>query len=199
VTELVTGLDLVHLQIAIAEGKRLPFSQEEIALRGHAMEVRVYAEDPESGFLPSPGKITRLLRPGGPGIREDEGVYEGWEVPTEYDPMLSKLIAYAPDRATAIARLGCAIDEYVVGGIRTNLKLLRRILNDADFQAAQIDTGYLDRLLAKPMPKSAEAAESSADAAAIAAVLFATPAAAPPTSRAQTPWQHDALDRGLRR
>jgi acetyl-CoA carboxylase, biotin carboxylase subunit len=203
VTELVTGLDLVHLQIAVAEGKPLPFTQEQIALRGHAMEVRVYAEDPESGFLPSPGKITRLLRPGGPGIREDEGVYEGWEVPTEYDPMLSKLIAYAPDRATAIARLGCALDEYVIGGIRTNLKLLRRILDDADFQAARIDTDYLDRLLAAPAPLSPDAATAavtdSAGVAAIAAVLFTAPAAAPTTTRAQTPWQHEALRRGLRR
>jgi acetyl-CoA carboxylase biotin carboxylase subunit len=162
--------------------------------------VRVYAEDPETGFLPSPGRITRLLRPGGPGIREDEGVYEGWEVPTEYDPMLSKLIAFAPDRATAIARLGCAIDEYVIGGIRTNLKLLRRILDDADFQAARIDTGYLDRLLAKPATEGAEAAAAdSAEAAAIAAVLFDAPAAAPIATQAQTPWQHDALRKGLRR
>jgi acetyl-CoA carboxylase biotin carboxylase subunit len=200
VTELVTGLDLVHLQIAIAEGKPLPFTQDEISMRGHALEVRVYAEDPEAGFLPSPGRITRLLRPGGPGIREDEGVYEGWEVPTEYDPMLSKLIAFAPDRATAIARLGCAIDEYVIGGIRTNLKLLRRILDDADFQAARIDTGYLDRLLAKPATEGAEAAAAdSAEAAAIAAALFDAPAAAPIATQAQTPWQHDALRKGLRR
>jgi acetyl-CoA carboxylase biotin carboxylase subunit len=199
VTELVTGLDLVHLQIAIAEGKPLPFTQDEVTLRGHALEVRVYAEDPENGFLPSPGRIARLLRPGGPGIREDEGVYEGWEVPTEYDPMLSKLIAYAPDRPTAIARLGCALDEYVVGGIRTNLKLLRRILDDADFQAARIDTGYLDRLLVKAVPEiTAAAAEGSAEAAAIAAVLFAAPAGAPSQTKSQTPWQRDALQQGLR-
>jgi acetyl-CoA carboxylase biotin carboxylase subunit len=163
------------------------------------MEVRVYAEDPENGFLPSPGRIVRLLRPGGPGIREDEGVYEGWEVPTEYDPMLSKLIAYAPDRAMAIARLGCALDEYVIGGIRTNLKLLRRILDDADFQASRIDTGYLDRLLAKAAPEITEAAEGSAEAAAIAAVLFAAPAGAPSQTKAQTPWQRDALQQRLRR
>jgi acetyl-CoA carboxylase biotin carboxylase subunit len=163
------------------------------------MEVRVYAEDPENGFLPSPGRIARLLRPGGPGIREDEGVYEGWEVPTEYDPMLSKLIAHAPDRAMAIARLGCAIDEYVIGGIRTNLKLLRRILDDADFQAARIDTSYLDRLLAEPSPESAVGAQESTEAAAIAAVLFAAPAAAPTTTKAQTSWQREALRQGLRR
>jgi acetyl-CoA carboxylase biotin carboxylase subunit len=197
VTELVTGLDLVHLQIAIAEGKPLPFSQDEITLRGHAIEVRVYAEDPETGFLPSPGRITRLLRPGGPGIREDEGVYEGWVVPTEYDPMLSKLVAFAPDRATAIARLGCAIDEYVIGGIRTNLKLLRRILDDADFQAARIDTGYLDRLLAQPA--ASDVPTDTAEAAAIAAVQLEAPTAAPAATTVQSPWQRDAIQQGLRR
>jgi acetyl-CoA carboxylase biotin carboxylase subunit len=108
------------------------------------------------------------------------------------------LIAYAPDRATAIARLGCAIDEYVIGGIRTNLKLLRRILNDPDFQAARIDTGYLDRLLGKPASESAGAVDGTAEAAAIAAVLFAAPAATPAPKQIETPWQRDALRQGLR-
>ena len=197
VTEMVTGLDLVHLQIAVAEGRPLPFTQEQIQLRGHAIEVRIYAEDPETGFLPSPGRITRLMRPGGPGIREDEGVYEGWEVPTDYDPMLSKLIAYAPDRATAIARLCCALDEYVIGGIRTNLQLLRRILGEADFRMARIDTGYLDRLLAQPTP-AAPAADGTSDAAAIAAMLFETPAAAPTATAQQTAWQRQARLEGMR-
>jgi acetyl-CoA carboxylase, biotin carboxylase subunit len=196
---LVTGLDLVHLQIAIAEGKPLPFTQDEITLRGHALEVRVYAEDPETGFPPSPGKITRLVRPGGPGIREDEGVYEDWEVPTEYDPMLSKLIAFAPDRATAIARLGCALDEYVVGGIRTNLKLLRRILNDPNFRAARIDTGYLDRLLVQPVERNAESATHTAEAAMMAgAILSIASAPAPAANHTERPWQQLALQRGLR-
>ena len=199
VTEMVTGLDLVHLQIAVAEGKPLPFTQEQVVLRGHAIEVRVYAEDPETGFLPSPGRITRLLRPGGPGIREDEGVYEGWEVPTDYDPMLSKLIAYAPDRATAIARLGCALDAYVIGGIRTNLQLLRRILGDADFQAARIDTGYLDRLLADRLPAQPAAPRATVDAAAIAAVLFEPPKESIAAPASQTPWQRRAREQGLRR
>jgi acetyl-CoA carboxylase, biotin carboxylase subunit len=201
VTELVTGLDLVHLQIAVAEGKPLPFTQDDIHLRGHAIEVRVYAEDPETNFLPSPGKITRLVRPGGPGIREDEGVYEGWEVPTEYDPMLSKLIAFAPDRATAITRLGCAIDEYVIGGIRTNLHLLRRILGDDDFRGARIDTGYLDRLLARPIPSDGESATDTAEAAAMAAAFLATIDTAPPplTNHAPRAWQQHALVQGLRK
>jgi acetyl-CoA carboxylase biotin carboxylase subunit len=111
--------------------------------------------------------------------------------------MLSKLVAHAPDRAAAIARLGCAIDEYVIGGIRTNLKLLRRILDDADFQAARIDTGYLDRLLAKSAPESVDREQGSIAAAAIAAVLFTAPPAAPAMSKSQTPWQRDALQQGL--
>src|SRR5271169_924987 len=131
VTELVTGLDLVHLQIRIAQSEPLPLAQDDIQLRGHAIECRVYAEDPDNGFFPSPGRITRLLQPGGPGIREDCGIYEGWVVPMDYDPMLSKLIAYAPTREQAIARLLRALDEYVIGGIRTNLGLFKRILSDA--------------------------------------------------------------------
>ena len=171
VTELVTGLDLVQLQIRIAQGEALPFKQDEIRLRGHAMECRVYAEDPDQGFFPSPGKITRLLQPGGPGIREDSGIYEGWVVPLEYDPMLSKLIAYAPTRDTAIARLLRALDEYVIGGIRSNLGLFRRILSDADFQASRIDTGYLDRLLSSK-DDSAQTDKGSEAIATLAAAIF---------------------------
>jgi acetyl-CoA carboxylase biotin carboxylase subunit len=149
VTELVTGLDLVQMQIRVAEGEPLPLRQEDVRLRGHAIECRVYAEDWENGYMPSPGKITRLVQPGGPGIREDCGVDEGWTVPLEYDPMLSKLVAYAATREGAIERMLRALGEYVVGGIRTNLGLFERVLRDGDFRAGRIDTGYLDRLLAE--------------------------------------------------
>ncbi len=156
VTELITGLDLVYLQIAIAGGETLPFTQEDISLRGHAIECRIYAEDHENGFMPSPGTITRLIQPSGPGIREDSGIYEGWTVPMDYDPMLSKLIAYAPTRALAIARMRRALAEYAIGGIRTNLGLFRRILEDPDFAAGRLDTGYLDRLLVEKPGASIE-------------------------------------------
>jgi len=175
VTELVTGLDLVHLQLRIASGEKLPFRQEDIALRGHAIECRVYAEDPENNFFPSPGKITKLLRPSGPGVREDSGVYEGWTVPLDYDPMLAKLIVYAGDRATAIARMQRALDEYFIGGIKTNLPLFRRILQHPDFVAARIDTGFLDRLLATKADVSKET-EAVAQIAAVSAALFAATA-----------------------
>jgi acetyl-CoA carboxylase biotin carboxylase subunit len=172
VTELVTGLDLVHLQLRIAAGEKLPFRQEDVTLRGHAIECRIYAEDPENNFFPSPGKITKLLRPSGPGVREDSGVYEGWRVPLDYDPMLSKLVVYAPDRATAIARMKRALDEYFVGGIKTNLPLFRRILENPDFAAARIDTGFLDRLLASK-GSSGSGDEGLVQIAAISAALFA--------------------------
>ncbi|HEY6272060.1 MAG TPA: acetyl-CoA carboxylase biotin carboxylase subunit [Terriglobales bacterium] len=170
VTELVTGLDLVQLQLRIASGERLPFRQEEISLRGHAMECRIYAEDPDNNFFPSPGKITRLLEASGPGVRLDSGVYEGWTVPLDYDPMLAKLIVYAPDRASALARMRRALDEYFVGGIKTNLPLLRRILEHQDFVAGEIDTGFLDRLLtAAAAPGLKDGLE---EVAAVSAALF---------------------------
>ncbi|HLW88221.1 MAG TPA: acetyl-CoA carboxylase biotin carboxylase subunit, partial [Terriglobales bacterium] len=130
VTELTTGWDLVHLQIRIAAGESLPFRQEEIAVRGHAIECRIYAEDPDNNYFPSPGKITLLAVPSGPGIREDSGMYEGWTVPIEYDPLLAKLIGYGSDRTQAISRLVRAMHEYFVGGIKTNISLFQRILRD---------------------------------------------------------------------
>src|SRR6267142_4077699 len=172
VTELVTGLDLVHLQIRIAAGEELSFRQEDIVIRGHAIECRIYAEDADNNFFPSPGRITRLVQPSGPGIREDCGVYENWFVPLDYDPMLSKLIAYAPTRDMAIARMKRALDEYSIGGIKTNLGLFRRILEDPDFVAARIDTGFLDRML-NGRSGPATAPENIREIAAIAAALFA--------------------------
>jgi acetyl-CoA carboxylase biotin carboxylase subunit len=172
VTELVTGLDLVHLQIEVAAGKKLPFNQDEVKLRGHAIECRIYAEDPDNSFFPSPGKITRLVSPSGPGVREDSGVYEGWNVPLDYDPMLSKLIAYAPTREMAIARMLRALDEYFVAGIKTNSPLFRKILRDKDFAAGRIDTGYLERLLGSEEIKQ-KTSNETARVAAIGAAVFA--------------------------
>jgi len=175
VTELVTGLDLVHLQIRIAAGEKLPFMQEEVSIRGHAMECRIYAEDPDNNYFPSPGKITLLLAPSGPGIRRDSGMYEGWTVPMDYDPLLAKLIGYGTDREQAIARLTRALSEYFVGGIKTNISLFRRILSDADFRAAKLDTGFLDRLLKQKQDgeKADQKEDAQAQVAAIAAGIFA--------------------------
>ena len=175
VTELITGLDLVHLQIHIAAGERLPFTQEDIKIRGHAIECRVYAEDPDNNYFPSPGKITLLLQPSGPGIRRDSGMYEGWTVPMDYDPLLAKLIGYGTDREQAISRLTRALSEYFVGGIKTNISLFRRILRNPDFRAAKLDTGFLDRMLKQKEDKVVDSAEESkaAEVAVIAAGMFA--------------------------
>jgi acetyl-CoA carboxylase biotin carboxylase subunit len=172
VTELITGLDLVHLQIRIAAGEKLPFTQDEVVLRGHAIECRIYAEDPDNNYFPSPGKITLLLLPSGPGIRRDSGMYEGWTVPTDYDPLLAKLIGYGTDREQAISRLTRALNEYFVGGIKTNISLFRRILSDPDFRAAKMDTGFLDRLL-KQKKAEAPADPKAIEVAVIAAGIFA--------------------------
>ena len=175
VTELVTGLDLVHLQILIASGGELPFRQEDVTIRGHAIECRICAEDPDNQFFPSPGKITMLIAPAGPGIRHDSGSYEGWTVPIDYDPLLAKLIGYGSDREQATMRLQRALAEYFVGGIKTNISLFQRILRDPEFQAAKLDTGYLERLLAperRPVVPRAAAEESGEEVAAIAAGLF---------------------------
>jgi acetyl-CoA carboxylase biotin carboxylase subunit len=171
VTELITGLDLVHLQIRIANGEKLPFAQQEVKIRGHAIECRIYAEDPDNNYFPSPGRITLLLAPSGPGIRRDSGMYEGWTVPIDYDPLLAKLIGYGTDRQQAIMRLQRALYEYFVAGIKTNISLFQRILRDPDFQAGTFDTGYLDRLLARGNSDDS-AAEAGPAMAAIAAGLF---------------------------
>jgi acetyl-CoA carboxylase biotin carboxylase subunit len=178
VTEMVTGLDLVQMQLRVAMGEPLGLAQEQVRLRGHAVECRIYAEDPDNQFFPSPGLITRLAQPGGPGIREDCAVYAGWVVPLDYDPMLSKLVAFAETREAAIDRMLRALDEYVVGGIKTNISLFRRILMDEDFRAARIDTGYLERLLAGPPPAEQETTVPE-DVVAVAAALFASSTNAP--------------------
>ena len=200
VTELVTGLDLVRLQIGVAEGRPLPLRQQDIQICGHAVECRIYAEDPDNGFMPSPGKITRLLQPQGPGIREDSGVYEGWEVPLDYDPMLSKLIAFGTTREAAMDRLLVALEQYVITGIQTNLGLFKRILNDPDFRTASIDTGYLDRLLATPWLKP-RTDVIPMEIAAIAAAFAARqdiPAAAAVPALAESPWSLAGRREGLR-
>jgi acetyl-CoA carboxylase biotin carboxylase subunit len=168
VTELVTGLDLVRLQIEVAAGGRLPFSQEQVSLRGAAIECRVYAEDPANNFFPSPGRIEQLAEPAGPGVRVDSGVYRGWNVPLDYDPMLAKLIVWHDTRAHAIARMQRALGEYHIGGIESNLPLFRTILNDPAFVAGDLDTGYLDRLLRERPFVRAAAPEELAPIAALA-------------------------------
>jgi acetyl-CoA carboxylase, biotin carboxylase subunit len=167
VTEMVTGEDLVKLQIQVAQGQELPFAQEDLRQRGHALECRVYAEDPARGFLPSPGPLRVLRAPGGPGVRDDSGVYEGGEVPIHYDPLISKLVAWGRDRPEALARMRRAVSEYVVLGIQTTLPFFERVLDDPDFVAGRFDTSFVDRVLAAGPESLASDWEAAVAAAAI--------------------------------
>jgi acetyl-CoA carboxylase, biotin carboxylase subunit len=152
ITELVTGQDLVRLQVELAAGEKLQLRQEEITWRGWALECRIYAEDPYNNFFPSPGRITRLTRPLGPGIRLDGCVYEGWTVPIDYDPLLAKLAVWHDTRDHAIARTLRALREYDVAGIRTNIPFFRQILEDEEFRQGRLHTGFIDEFLARRPP-----------------------------------------------
>jgi len=145
VTELVTGIDIVKQQILIACGEKLPFTQSDIKINGHAIECRINAENPKLDFRPSPGKIESLHMPGGPGIRIDSAVYQGYVIPPYYDSMIAKLIAYAPTRGEAIKKMRWALAEFLVDGIDTNIDYQLEILKDNDFIAAKYDIGFLER------------------------------------------------------
>jgi acetyl-CoA carboxylase, biotin carboxylase subunit len=152
ITELVTGLDLVHLQLLVAAGGPLGICQQDIAWRGHAIECRIYAEDPYNSFFPSPGRVTQLVRPSGPGIRLDSGVYPGWTVPIDYDPLLAKLAVWGRTRAEAVERMRRALDEYSVDGIQTTLGFYRRVFADPRFRSGALDTGFIDEFLRRSAP-----------------------------------------------
>ncbi|MCX4823265.1 acetyl-CoA carboxylase biotin carboxylase subunit [Streptomyces sp. NBC_01142] len=145
VTELITGLDLVEWQLRVAAGEQLPFTQEDIALTGHAVEARICAEDPSRGFLPSGGTVLALHEPQGDGVRTDSGLSEGTEVGSLYDPMLSKVIAYGPDRPTALRRLRAALADTVTLGVPTNAGFLRRLLAHPAVVSGELDTGLVER------------------------------------------------------
>jgi acetyl-CoA carboxylase, biotin carboxylase subunit len=169
VTEMVTGEDLVKLQIRIAQGEPLPFRQADLSQRGHAIECRVYAEDPDQGFLPSPGRIEALRVPGGPGIRDDSGVYEGYEVGVHYDSLVSKLLAYGYSRRDAILRMRRALGEYRILGIKTTLPFLNRVLHHPAFVAGDFDTSFVERVFHGPDRERERPWEVAVAAAAIRA------------------------------
>jgi acetyl-CoA carboxylase biotin carboxylase subunit len=177
VTELVTGFDLVREQIMVAQGAPLSFKQEDVRWTGHAIECRVYAEDPDNNFMPSPGRINVLRVPSGAGVRDDGGVTQGTEVSIYYDPMISKLAAWGRTRTEAIDRLRRALDEYAVEGIKTTLPFFRAIVRDAEFIAGHLDTGFIPRFNERQAKADEQQEEASAefieqqDAALIAAAL----------------------------
>jgi propionyl-CoA carboxylase alpha chain len=143
VTELITGLDLVELMIRIAAGEELPFQQKDLRFSGSAIEARIYAEDPARNFMPSIGRLVHFRPPEGEGLRLDTGVYEGAEIPLHYDPMIAKLIAHGPDRNTALARLGNALDAFVISGVRHNLALLAAVVGRPAFAAGELSTDFI--------------------------------------------------------
>lgn len=200
ITELVTSMDLVHWQLRIAAGEPLTVRQEDVTWNGHAIECRIYAEDPDNQFFPSPGRILQLERPAGPGIRLDSGVYQGWTVPLDYDPLLAKLAVWAGDRDTAIERMLRALAEYYVAGITTNISFFRRVLDDPEFRAGRLHTGFLAEFFAR-QPQTAEDCTERELAAALVAALHSArnghngePAAKLPTSA----WRRDGRERLLR-
>jgi acetyl-CoA carboxylase biotin carboxylase subunit len=168
VTELVTGIDLVQAQLRIAVGEPLAYRQEEIRLRGAAIECRIYAEDPAYNFRPSPGRITVLQPPAGPWVRDERGVFAGGDVSPFYDPMISKLVVWGGTRQEAIARMRRALGEYVIGGIKTTIPFHQWLMDDEDFLAGRLDTGFIER---RYHPQAAPHDELTEDVALVAAVL----------------------------
>ncbi|MFN7974100.1 MAG: acetyl-CoA carboxylase biotin carboxylase subunit [Acidobacteriota bacterium] len=191
VTELVTGLDLVTLQIRIAAGEALPFEQKDVKLSGAAIECRLYAEDPET-FLPSPGRIAKLALPSGPSVRVDSGIYEGWEVSIHYDPLLAKICAHGPDRPTALARMRRALREVRVLGIQTNQPLHEALLADPDVAAGRYHTHLLEER------KTPARGNGHAKVAALVAALHhhRHQGGAAPEKDGTSPWKRSALPRG---
>jgi acetyl-CoA carboxylase biotin carboxylase subunit len=202
ITEMVTGVDLVQWQIRIARGERLTLDPEALLTpRAHAIECRIYAEDPDNGFLPSPGRIQGLRVPQGPGVRDDSGVYEGGEVPIFYDPMISKLVTWGDSRDHALQRMRRALAEYQVLGIRTTIPFFKWIMEDDDFKAARFDTTFIDRKLGAPGSGPLQVIEPShEDLAAIAAVvhMFTRPAATAAAAAAASRWRDTGRSEALR-
>ncbi len=194
ITELTTGIDIVCEQLRIASDEALRFEQEQISQRGHAIECRIYAEDPENNFLPSPGKIIAMREPHGPGIRVDSGIYEGFEIPVHYDPILSKLIVHAESRKLAVKKMELALIDYKILGIRNNIRFLSEVVRHPEFIAGNTDTKFIDRHLPGWKHKTGK----YSDIALISAAIFemerrtkgAPRAAFGAAARTQsTPWQ----------
>ena len=200
VTEMVTGLDLVQWQIRIAAGENLGLRQEDVVMRGAAVECRVYAEDPSNNFFPSPGKIATLRTPAGPGIRDDGGVYQGWTVPIDYDPLISKLVAWGATRDEAIGRMKRALGEYHIEGIKTNISFFLEVLDHPDFRKGVFDTSFIDRWLQTRTLQS-PLSDVDQDFAILAASLFHSERSGPrpeAARREESLWRLDGRRRGLR-
>jgi acetyl-CoA carboxylase biotin carboxylase subunit len=197
VTECVTGLDLVKEQIRIASGQPLNYSQKDVLFRGAAIECRIYAEDPQHNFMPSPGKISGLRIPGGPGIRDDSGIYEGYEVSIHYDPLLSKLVAWGQNREEAIDRMKRALEEYQVVGIKTTIPFYERVMRTAGFLEGNVTTSFADEVLSHPDQIQDHPVEEIAIVAA-AIAQFEGSTISPGLPQATNAWKALARMEGLR-
>jgi acetyl-CoA carboxylase biotin carboxylase subunit len=196
VTELVTSMDLVHWQLRIAAGEPLTIKQEDVRWNGWAMECRLYAEDPETNFLPSPGLIQQLAMPAGPGIRLDSGVYPGWTVPMDYDPLLAKLATWAETREMSIDRMIRALHETSVLGIRTNIGFFKAILKDPEFRRGALHTGFIEEFLnRRPEPVPDEDLPLLAAIAAAVHQRNTRPAMSAASNQQQSRWLADGLRR----
>ena len=190
VTELVYGLDLVEWQLRVAAGESLPFGADELPVNGHAVEARVYAEDPSRGFLPTGGVVLGMRSPGGAGVRVDSGLAPGLTVTSDYDPMLAKVAAWGPDRLTALRRLDAALADTVVLGVTTNVAFLRDLVRDPDVVAGRLDTGLVERRLASPGAPGTEPSANIAgdDQLALAGAALARVLAREPGGLVADPW-----------
>ncbi|HEY0763306.1 MAG TPA: acetyl-CoA carboxylase biotin carboxylase subunit [Pyrinomonadaceae bacterium] len=202
VTELVTGRDLVREQFRVATGEPLSFTQEDVDWQGHAIECRIYAEDPANNFFPSPGTITHLREPAGPGVRVDSGVTRLSEVSIYYDPMIAKLAVWGRTRDEAIDRLKRALDEYEVSGITTTLSFFREVVTDEEFISGRLDTGFITRFSERRASREVKTNQVETDLAVIAAALsyaMRQQQSAPQTSVMKSRWKIAARNAGLRK
>ncbi len=197
ITEQVTGVDLVKLQIRVAAGEPIPFTQEQVGQRRHAIECRIYAEDPANGFMPSVGKVLRAVEPVGPGVRVDAGVTTGDEVTVYYDPMIAKLIVLGEDRADAVRKMDWALRHYVLLGLTTNIPFLRDVINHEVFQRGEATTDFVDRHFADWQPPAGDPPDLILAAAALSELLEGAAVGATPMAvggKVQgdpySPWQH---------
>ena len=206
ITEEVVGLDLVRQQILIASGEKLGLKQEDIKQSGHAIECRIYAEDPDNQFMPSPGKIKYMKEPSGPGIRMDGYAYEGFEIPLFYDPMIAKLVTWAPTRKEAIERMKRALHEYNIGGVKTSINFLEKVMHNKDFLKGKYDTHFIDKNIESLVANTNGQTRQDEDLAIITAFvnyqekLLKSQAIKPYQSNGgSSPWKHFGRKQGVMR
>jgi propionyl-CoA carboxylase alpha chain len=195
VTEMITGIDLVKLQIRVAEGEKLPFTQEAITMKGHAIEIRVYAEDPANNFLPDIGTLKTYKRPNGNGIRVDDGFEQGMSIPFYYDPMIAKMICYAQTREQAIAKTIRAIDEYEITGIETTLPFCRYVMEHEAFRSGNFDTKFVENYFNPGVLKRNPEADEEMLAVALTSLLLEPDSDIPngPTAVTSGKWKKNRM------